>query len=58
MGLALPQTKHTMQLAHVAARTDRGVQLHHKAWPITPHYRLDRRYAPRVLHFSAFHFIT
>ena len=45
-----------MQLAHVAVRTDRGVQLHRRAWPITTHYWLGTRCAPRVLHFSAFHF--
>ena len=44
-----------MQLACVAASTDRGVQLHRDAWPINAHL-LDTRYAPRVLHFSAFHF--
>ena len=48
--LALPQTK----LACVAARTDRGVQLHREAWHISAHYCLDMRYALRVLHFSAF----
>ena len=46
-----------MQLARVAARADRGVvQLHREAWPITAYYWLYTRYAPRVLHFSAFHF--
>ena len=44
-----------MELARVAARTDRGLQLHREAWPLTAHYWLDTRYAPRVLHFSAFH---
>ena len=52
-GSAFPQTK--MQLARVAARTDRGLQLHREAQPINVHYWLDARYAPRVLHFSAFH---
>ena len=42
------------KLARLAARTDRGVQLHREAWPINAHYWLDTRYAPRVLHFSAF----
>ena len=46
-----------MQLACVAASTDRGVQLYRDAWPINAHYRLDTRYAPRVLHFSAFHYV-
>ena len=51
--LALLQSKHMpMQLAHVAAKHGQGVQLHREAWPITV---LDMRYAPRVLHFSAFH---
>ena len=49
-----------MQLARVAARTVRGVQLHCEAWSvewvITAYYWLDTRYAPRVLHFSAFHY--
>ena len=44
------------RLARVAARADRGVvQLHREAWPITAYYWLYTRYAPRVLHFSAFH---
>ena len=47
-----------MQLACVAASTDRGVQLHHDAWPINAHYWLDTQHVPRVLHFSAFHFDT
>ena len=50
-----------MQLALVAARADRGVvqlQLHREAWPITAYYWLYTRYAPRVLHFSAFHFVV
>ena len=45
-----------MQPARVAARTGRGVvQLHREAWPITAYYWLYTQYAPRVLHFSAFH---
>ena len=43
-----------MQLACIAARTDRGVQLHSEAWPNTVHYWRDRRCVPKVLHFSAF----
>ena len=49
-----------MQLALVAARADRGVvqlQLHREAWPITAYYWLYTRYALRVLHFSAFHYV-
>ena len=57
-GSALPQTKHIpMQLASVAARTDRRVQLHREALPINEYYWLDTQYAPRVLQFSAFHFV-
>ena len=44
-----------MQLARVAARTDRGVQLHRGVRQLIAHYWLDARYTPRVLHFSAFH---
>ena len=41
-GSALPQTKHIlMQLACVAATTDRGVLLHCKAWAIHAHYWLE-----------------
>ena len=48
-----------MQLARVAAGADRGVvQLHREAWPITAYYWLYTRYAPRVLHFSAFHYLN
>ena len=53
-GSALPQTKHDAPSC-VAASTDRAVQLHRDAWPINAHCRLDTRYAPRGLHFSAFH---
>ena len=45
-----------MLFARLAARTDRGVQLHRGAWPINTHYWLDTRYVQRVLHFSAFHY--
>ena len=56
-GRVIPQLSILMQLARVEARTERGVQLHRWAWPITAYYCLDTRYAPRVLHFSAFHII-
>ena len=46
-----------MQLACVAASTDQGVQLHRDAWTINTHYWLNTRYAPKVLHFSAFHYV-
>ena len=46
MGLDFPQTKHMLML----------LLLHREVWPITAHYRLDTRYAPRVLHFSAFYY--
>ena len=46
-----------MELARVAAITDGGVRLHRVAWQINALLaRLDTRYAPGVLHFSAFHF--
>ena len=57
MGSASPQTKHIMmQLARVAATTDWGVPLHRETWPTNAYYCLDTRYAPRVSHFSAFHY--
>ena len=57
-GFSLASKLCLMQLACVAAGTDRGVQLHRDAWPTNAHYWLDTRYAPRVLHFSAFHYTS
>ena len=31
--------------------------LHREVWPINAHYWHDTQYAPRVLHFSAFHYV-
>ena len=52
-GSALPQTNHIpMLLASVIIE----YYIPREAWPTNAHYWLDTRYAPRVLHFSAFHF--
>ena len=46
-----------MPLAPVEARTDSTsrLQLQREAWPIFAHAHWHYNYAPRVLHFSAFH---
>ena len=48
---AVNQTKHNipMQLAHVAARTDRAIRLHCEVWPTTTNYWLHIRSMRRVL---------
>ena len=46
-------------LALLGARTDAPrVQLQREAWPISAHAHWCAQYAPRVLHFSAFHSIS
>ena len=47
-----------MPLARVGARTDSTMRSANRgAWPISAHahWHSTRQYAPRVLHFSAFH---
>ena len=48
-GQSCPKLR-SMELAHIAARTVRGVQLHREAWPISAHYLTYTRYARRVWH--------